>query len=182
MAGEGWETKGAAPKCTGATGRERRPAFTWGRVRIGGPVDLRSRANAKPRQRRSWAATHTVKRAWGLPMAKRKPRQLPTGVLGIKAWRFWPRMALCREAQGCARAVSYFHMGVRSDRSSGGRAQRTERGAAPAAQLGGNPHHQKSVGPPQKSETPTTFVMGVPELKPGGVLLSHGETPHYHRR
>ncbi len=35
---------------------------------------------------------------------------------------------------------------------------------------------------PLKDKTPTAYAIGVLVLKPGSDLLSHGETPHYHRR
>ena len=31
-------------------------------------------------------------------------------------------------------------------------------------------------------KSPDSFESGLLNLNPGGVLLSHGETPHYHRR
>ena len=31
-------------------------------------------------------------------------------------------------------------------------------------------------------ENPFSFLNGFSLIKPGSVLLSHGETPHYHRR
>ncbi|WP_218191891.1 hypothetical protein, partial [Pseudomonas sp. B6(2017)] len=35
---------------------------------------------------------------------------------------------------------------------------------------------------PRKDKTPTAFAIGVSEFNLDDDLLSHGETPHYHRR
>ena len=42
-------------------------------------------------------------------------------------------------------------------------------------------HCQPESDTAQK-KAPTANAIGASELKPGSVLLSHGETPHYHRR